>query len=109
MKGAHRATYELFYGQIEGGLYVLHRCGRRCCCNPDHLYLGTQKQNMSDMIAHGTVAIGSRHGQAKLTESDVLAIRRDERMRKDIASDYGVSPTAIHHIKTGSTWSWLQP
>jgi hypothetical protein len=51
--------------------------------------------------------MGSRHGQAKLTENQVLEIRRDKRKRKEIAAAYGISPTSVTHIKQGTTWGWL--
>ena len=104
-QAAHRATFKLFNGEPKE--MVLHRCGNRRCCNPDHLYDGTHNDNRRDAEQHGTAPLGSRHGQSKLTEKQVLAIRRDTRMRKEIAADYGVSPAAITHIRRGSTWGWL--
>lgn len=104
-QAAHRATYRLFYGEPFG--MVLHKCGNRRCCNPDHLYDGTSQQNRRDAEAHGRAPIGSRHGQSKLTEEQVLAIRTDSRQRKIIAAEYGVSPTAVTHVKQRTTWAWL--
>ena len=104
---AHRATYNLFYGEPSG--MVLHRCGNRRCCNPGHLYDGNHIDNRRDSESHGTAPLGSRHGQAKLTEAQVLAIKQDNRQRKIVAKEYGVSPTCITHIRQGSTWGWLQP
>jgi hypothetical protein len=105
MQAAHRAAYKLFKGKPQG--LVLHRCGNRKCCNPDHLYDGTYTDNRRDSEAHGTAPIGSRHGQAKLTENQVLEIRRDKRKRKEIAAAYGISPTSVTYIKQGATWGWL--
>jgi len=107
-RAAHRASYELFYGQPQG--LVLHKCGNRKCCNPDHLYDGSWQENRRDSELHGTAPLGSRHGQSKLTENDVLKIKaalaRGE-MRKDIAAQFRVSPSAITQIKNGDTWAWL--
>lgn len=105
MQGAHRATFKLFYGEPKA--MVLHKCGNRKCCNPDHLYDGTSKDNRRDAEAHGTAPIGSRHGQAKLTEKQVLAIRADQRLREIIAADYRISKTTVTHIKRRNTWGWL--
>jgi hypothetical protein len=86
---------------------VLHKCGNRKCCNPDHLYDGTYQDNRRDSEVHGTAPLGSRHGQSKLTEKQVLAIRRDLRRHWVIADQYGVARTTVTRIKSGATWDWL--
>ena len=53
LKKAHRLAYELSTGEIAAGLLVLHRCDVRRCCNPAHLFLGTNVENIEDMIAKG--------------------------------------------------------
>lgn len=53
MISTHRAAYELTYGKIPDGMCVLHKCDVRCCINPDHLFLGTDADNVADMIAKG--------------------------------------------------------
>ena len=105
---AHRATFKLFNGEPKG--LVLHKCGNRKCCNPNHLYDGTWDDNRRDSEEHGTAPLGSRHGQSKLTEEDVLKINaalKAGEMAKDIAARFPISRSGVFHIKGGSTWGWL--
>lgn len=53
MRRAHRVAWELVNGPIPEGIKVLHRCDVRACCNPGHLFLGTQRANIDDMVAKG--------------------------------------------------------
>jgi hypothetical protein len=55
---AHRLSYELTFGPISSGLSVLHRCDNRRCVRPDHLFLGTARENTQDMIAKGRCTAG---------------------------------------------------
>ncbi len=70
---AHRASFELYVAPIPEGLLVLHRCDVRCCVNPNHLFLGTQADNIHDMWAKGRGSkppkkkFGSRRGVLKRT------------------------------------------
>lgn len=77
---AHRVSYLLFKGEIPDGLYVCHRCNNKQCVNPDHLYLGTNQQNIIDafhdgLFANRKTARGSKAGHAKLTNDQVKEIR----------------------------------
>lgn len=56
MHNAHRLAWQVFKGQIPDGLWVLHKCDTRACCNPDHLYLGDVRQNNRDMAIRGRTA-----------------------------------------------------
>ena len=111
--GAHQFSYELFVGLIEQGKHILHRkeCGNSNCVNPHHLYQGTHADNMRDMRIWGNVALGEDNGSAKLSEKDVLAIRRihnDKGYRYRILADmFGVCISQIHRIVKGKRWKHL--
>ena len=80
---AHRITYRHFNGAIPAGMFVCHVCDVPSCCNPDHLFLGTNQDNVNDMIRKGRNSapprnphvVGSVHPGAKLKEDQVLEIR----------------------------------
>ena len=105
----HRAMYEKLHGEIPKGLVILHKCDVPACINPNHLLLGTQGDNVEDMIQkkRNNPSIGSKHGMAKLTESDIPKIKQrlnDGETCVAIAKDYGVSDNMIRHIKMGRSW-----
>lgn len=62
---APRTSYELYRGEIPDDMLVCHTCDRRCCANPDHLFLGDNQDNMTDMVKKGRQAKGEKHGQYK--------------------------------------------
>ncbi len=97
---AHRVSYELFRGAIPQGMQVLHSCDNPPCTNPGHLFLGTNADNLADRVAKGRSASGERHGNAKLTTAQVLAIRADQRHFRTIAKEYGIFPNYVHQIKS---------
>jgi hypothetical protein len=94
---AHRVAYDLCVGDIPDGMKVLHTCDNPPCINPEHLRLGTALDNSSDMVSRGRTngPRGSRQGQSKLTESNVVQIRRllkeGEHSQREIARRLKVS------------------
>lgn len=103
--GAHRLSWEITHGAVPAGLQVLHRCDMPCCVNPDHLFLGTNQDNMTDKCRKGREARGvTQISSAKLTEGQVRAIRADCRQQKEIAAAYGVSPANVSLIRSHQTW-----
>ena len=107
---AHRFLWELHNGAIPKGMFVLHHCDNPPCCNPAHLYLGTNKDNVRDMVLRHRCnpTRGSANWQAKLNESQVPAIKirlsNGDSLSK-IGHDYGVSPITIFDIKHNKTWA----
>lgn len=107
---AHRVSWELVYGEIpkgEGfhGTAVLHRCDNRRCVRPSHLFLGTQRGNMEDMVRKG------RKAGAKLTPDQVQEIRhlhRHGHERGELALKFGVDRHSIYMITSGRTWKSLE-
>lgn len=110
MTKAHRYSWELHFGPIQNGLWVLHRCDNPPCVRPDHLFLGTHEENMADMRAKGRSQRGERCHAAKLTEPEakevILAVTRGERS-EDIARRFGVSRSTVSMVATGKTWTYL--
>jgi hypothetical protein len=100
----HRISWRLFRGPLANGEQVLHSCDTRCCVNPDHLYKGNHKINMLDRNAKNRQAKGERHGRAKLSEAQVIAIINDPRTQYEIARDYSVTRTQVSLIKSGKSW-----
>lgn len=98
----HRLSYELHHGPIPKGMFVCHRCDNRICVNTDHLFLGTNADNVADMVAKG------RQSKHKLTESDVIAIRSTRgATQKELASRFGVSSGLVSLILARKSWGWL--
>lgn len=101
----HVVAWELLRGAIPKDKFVLHRCDVRACCNPDHLFLGTQADNVADMIAKGRNATGFDLPQTKLSVdlANVIleAIAVGDRSQNQIARDLGVGATLVSNVKNG--------
>jgi HNH endonuclease len=104
----HRFAWESRNGPIPAGGHVLHSCDVPSCVNPDHLRLGTHTENMADMVTRKRLAIGSRHGMARLTEAQVAEIKglyaRGGILQSEIARRYNVVQQTISRIVTGKDW-----
>lgn len=104
---AARTAYRLTFGHVPKTLFVLHRCDNGACCNPAHLFLGTQTDNMRDCVVKGRISRGRRCPSAKLTDAAVREIRRrraaGERLR-NIAAAFGVGSPAICNVVNRVTW-----
>lgn len=99
---AHKVSWLLVHKEIDDGIKVLHKCDNPACVRPDHLFLGTQKDNVDDMRRKGRAnkAKGSEHPNAILTEKQVMEIRRKYvRYQKgsaaSLAEEFGVTAGTI--------------
>jgi len=105
---AHRLAFELAFGPIPDGLWVLHRCDNPSCCNPEHLWLGTNNDNIRDMLRKDRSLKGVRHPQVKLTQQDVTTIRELYAVgmvtQTALSEQFGVSRRNIYCILRGKTW-----
>lgn len=120
MRLAHRMAWAIARSE-PGTSFVLHKCDNTHCVNPDHLFLGTQSENMADMHSKGRAVNprGEAHSQAKLTESEVRSIRElhvpgyagrgTPGGNHALAKRFGVTPDAIRRIVSGETWRHLVP
>lgn len=107
---AHRLSYQLHKGPIPKDLSVLHKCDVRACVNPDHLFLGTHRDNMADMTRKGRAnpRIGDDHARCKITAADVPRILARLLLGETcaaVAVDYGVTDCAINAIRRGKSWN----
>lgn len=100
---AHRLVYILLKGEIPKGMNLCHTCDNPECCNPDHMFIGTQKDNMIDCLKK------NRSASAKLKYEEVKAIRSLTKIgidSKQLALLYGVSNKQIKRIIKGTAWAF---
>ena len=113
VKKVHRVVYAHFVGEIPNGMMVCHRCDVPLCVNPEHLWLGTNADNMRDMgekgrsLFHKRNFVGENHGNSKLTESQVRAIRQrraDGLTFAAIGAEFNISTSSAHLVCAGRSW-----
>lgn len=125
-KLGHRVAWELFNGPIPVNMCVLHHCDNPRCVNPAHLFIGTQNDNMQDMIKKGRGATGDRHGShihpervrrgelngnAKLTEKTIRDIRlrytRRVATAASLAAEYDIALSTTYRIIRRQSWKHI--
>ena len=107
VRTAHRLAYELTHGPLPAGMHVLHNCDERRCCNPAHMRLGTNEENIADKVARGRT-----HSTSKLTAAQVAEIKaRVEagEVQAALAREFGVQDSTIVRIKRGQMRGRLDP
>lgn len=110
----HRVSWEIHFGPIPSGMFVLHKCDTRHCVRPDHLFLGTNDDNMKDMAKKGRAdrtkkQKGEAAHMSKLTADQVREIRNLAGVENQYvtAARMGVKQPNISAIVRGKTWRSL--
>ena len=110
----HRYLYEKQYGKIPDNMVIRHSCDNSSCCNIEHLEIGTQLDNINDMIIRNRYYKGDRpylqgvnNINHKLNETQVKEIYLSKLSNKKLALIYNVSPSNIQFIKSQKQWKWL--
>lgn len=109
---AHRLAWEETFGSIPDGMQVCHHCDNPPCVNPEHLFLGTNADNVADRVAKGRTLKGSAHPNTRLTEEAVADIKarlsRGEGIRP-VARLYGIGFGTVSDIDRGVSWKHVSP
>lgn len=117
MELAHRVSWKINRGAIPKGLYVLHKCDNPCCVNPKHLFLGTQLDNMRDMLSKGRSGPrggvkGEDSSSSKVTANQVRDIRkiyaRGNVSYEALGRRYDVAGVTIGQIVRRDTWKCVK-
>ena len=110
---AHRYVYIKQFGEIPEGMNVLHKCDNPRCVNPSHLFLGTQKDNVIDMMSRGRggykTFFGENHANSKLTMEKASEIRdmykTGRYFQREIGERFGISQAVVSKIIMGTSWT----
>lgn len=109
-QGAHRVSYQEYIGDIPHGLVIRHQCDNPSCVNPNHLSIGTQKDNVQDMVQRkrGPNRFGERNNIAKLSKEDVLYIKQYPTgygTGVELANKFNVCRSTISKIRCNINWN----
>jgi hypothetical protein len=105
--GAHRYSYQIFFGEIPAGKYVCHRCDTPLCVNPNHLFIGSHKDNMGDMVNKGRSFKGrgeDKKGRSSLTNMQAAEVLMSNGTYTEIAKRFFVSVSVVARIKRGESY-----
>jgi hypothetical protein len=103
----HRVIWIIKNGPIPKGMMVLHKCDNPPCCNPEHLFLGSQDDNMKDMVSKGRQAdqSGERNGNSFLTKEVIKNIRKENGTLVSVAKKFGIGKSTVSLIRRGEYWA----
>ncbi len=107
MVKAHRIAYEQVHGELLDNLVIQHTCDVRDCVNPEHLILGSLRENRKDCVEKKRHAFGSKHGNAKLIERDVKTIRLMYEFgysQEEISKKFDINKSNVGHIVSRHSW-----
>ena len=112
---AHRVSWELHFGPIPNGMFVCHHCDNPLCVRPDHLFLGTQADNIGDAKKKGRMAVGANRNsykspRTKLSPDKVRWIKMERASGVPLTllgRHLGVGTTTIWQVVQGKTWKWV--
>lgn len=107
---AHRVAWFLTHGRIPKGLLVCHKCDNRICCNPNHMFVGTEKDNIQDMVSKRRGPHGVNTHCSKLNDKLVKWILCNKGIiaQRTMARKLGVSQKAVFNILHGYTWKHVK-
>jgi hypothetical protein len=98
---AHRVAYELVNGKIGDGMLGCHRCDNRGCCNPAHIFVGSNRDNLADRQAKWRQPHGEKHYNARLSDDDIRTILSSPEKSVILAERYGVHRCYIASLRAG--------
>ena len=104
---AHRASWVMAHGEIPKGMHVLHRCDTPCCVRPDHLWLGSNADNVADCMTKRRHRFGSKSNLAKIDDKTALQIYNDRSSAKQIAQRHNLHISTIRRIKSKLIWKHI--
>lgn len=109
MHRGNRFSWMAYNGKIPSGKLVLHRCDNPICVNPDHLFLGTPRENNDDRDRKGRQRSprGSRNANSRLTMENVLEIRNSTMSAYQLAKKFNVTPRSIYLVMKRQSWSHI--